>query len=121
VLSLTSSTASPAAISIDTVIAEELARILNETHADVRAHRNRDSDRFRRELAALEPQEDQLTDLLVAGSMDDAAYERSLRRIREQRSDLAQKLDEASELLDDAYPRPSIHFRTRETSQIAVG
>jgi site-specific DNA recombinase len=91
------------AIAIDTVIAEELARILNETHADVRAQRKRDSDRFRRELAALEPQEDQLMDLLVGGSIDDAAYKRKLQRIREQRADLAQKLEQASERLDDAH------------------
>lgn len=46
---------------------------------------------------------DQLTDLLMAGSIDDAAYERKLQRIREQRADLAQKLEEASERLDDAH------------------
>jgi site-specific DNA recombinase len=91
------------AIAIDTVIAEELARILNETHADVRAQRKRDSDRFRRELAGLEPQEDQLMDLLVGRSIDDAAYKRKLARIREQRADLAQKLEQASERLDDAH------------------
>ena len=91
------------AIAIDTVIAEELADTLNRSHAEVRAQRRRDSDRFRRELEALEPKEDQLTELLLAGTLDDAAYKKQLTRIREQRAVLARKLDEANEQLDASY------------------
>lgn len=91
------------AIAIDTVIAKELVEILDSSLADVRAQRKRDSARFQRELEALEPKEDQLTELLLAGTLDDAAYKKQLARIREQRADLAQKLEQASERLDDAH------------------
>lgn len=91
------------AIAIDTLIAEELLEILNRSHVEARAQRKRDAERFRRELAALEPQEDQLTDLLVAGSIDDVAYKRKRDRIREQRDELAQKLEQAVERVDDAH------------------
>lgn len=91
------------AIAIDIFIADELKDILSRSHVEVRAQRKRDSDRFRRELAALEPLEDQLTDMLMADSIDDAAYKRKLARIREQRADLAQKLEQGSERLDDAH------------------
>jgi site-specific DNA recombinase len=90
-------------IAIDTVIAEELLEILNRSHADVRAQRKRDSERFRRELAALEPLEDQLTDLLMAGSIDDTAYKRKRQRVREQRDELAQKLEQSNANLDEGY------------------
>jgi hypothetical protein len=75
------------AIAFDTVIADEIAAQLNESHVAVRAQRTRDSDRFRRELTALEPKEDQLTELLIGGTLDEAAYKRQLQRIREQRAD----------------------------------
>ena len=39
----------------------------------------------------------------MAGSIDDAAYKRKRDRIREQRAELAQKLEQASERLDDAH------------------
>jgi hypothetical protein len=41
--------------------------------------------------------------LLIAGSSDETAYTRKHDRIREQRADLAQKLEQASERLDDAH------------------
>lgn len=41
--------------------------------------------------------------MLVAGAIDDAAYKRKRQRIREQRADLAQKLEQSSERLDDAH------------------
>ena len=91
------------AIAIDTVIAKELVEILDSSHADVRAQRKRDSARFQRELEALESTEDQLIALLLAGTLDDAAYKKQIQRIREQRTDLAQKLEQASERLDDAH------------------
>lgn len=91
------------AIAIDTAIAEELLDILNRSHVDMRKQRRREADRFRCELAALEPQEDKLTDLLIGGSLDDGAYKRKLQRIREQRADLAQKLEQSSERLDEAH------------------
>ena len=93
----------PEAIAFDTVIADQVAAQLEESHAAVRAQRRRDSDRFRRELAALEPKEDQLMELLMAGTLDDAAYKRQLQRIREQRAELTRKLDEANERLDEEY------------------
>lgn len=91
------------AIAIDTLIAKEPVEILDTSHADVREQRKRDSARFERELEALEPKEDQLTELLLAGTLDDAAYKKQLARIREQRAELAQKLARASERLDDAH------------------
>jgi hypothetical protein len=39
----------------------------------------------------------------VAGTLDDETYKKQLQRIREQRTDLAQKLEQASERLDDAH------------------
>jgi site-specific DNA recombinase len=91
------------AIAIDTAIAEELLEILNRSNAEVRAQRKRDAERFRRELTALELKEDQLTELLLAGTLDEPAFKKQLQRVREQRTDLAQKLEQASERLDDAH------------------
>jgi hypothetical protein len=57
----------------------------------------------------------------MAGSIDEAAYKRKRDHIREQRDELERKLEQANERLDDAHGDRAIHFRTRETSQIAVG
>lgn len=48
------------AIAIDTAVAEELLEILNRSHLEARVQRRHDAERLRRELAAREPQEDQL-------------------------------------------------------------
>jgi hypothetical protein len=42
-------------------------------------------------------------DLLTAGTLDDAAFKKQLQRIRDQRTELTRKLDEANDRLDDAY------------------
>ena len=90
-------------VSFDGAIADELTKLLNEAHVAVKAQRKRDVDGFRRALLELEPGENRLFDLLTAGTLDDAAFKKQLQRIRDQRTELTRKLDEANDRLDDAY------------------
>ena len=110
------------AIAIDTAIAAELLEILNRSNVETRAQRRRDAERFRRELAALELKEDQLTELLLAGTLDEPAFKKQLQRIREERSDLCSEVGASQRAPPRrAHGDRTIHFRTRETSPIAVG
>jgi hypothetical protein len=61
-----------------------LTKLLNEPHVAVKAQRKRDADGFRRELHALELNENRLFDLLSTGTLDDAAFKKQLQRIRDQ-------------------------------------
>jgi hypothetical protein len=65
-------------IAIDVVIADELSRILNESHAATRAERRRESAKFQRELDDIDAVENNLFDALSSGVMDGAAYKRQL-------------------------------------------
>jgi len=135
-------------IAIDVVIADELTRILNESHAATRAERRRESANFERELEDINTDENKLFDLLSSGAIDEASYKRQLLRIRDRRGEAMHRLAKAKEDWDDAQLDTlrstlelaksakitwaarsvadqrrflEIHFRTRETSQIAVG
>ena len=89
-------------IAIDVVIADELTRILNESHATTRAERRRESAKFQRELEDIDVDENKLFDLLSSGVTDEASYKRQLQRIRDRRGEATRKLAKANEDLDDA-------------------
>lgn len=64
-------------IAIDVVIADELTRILNESHAATRAERRRESAKFQRELEDIDANENKLFDLLSSGTIDEPSYKRT--------------------------------------------
>ncbi len=90
-------------IAIDVVIADELTRILNESHAATRAERRRESARFQRELDDINTDENRLVDLLMARTLDEPSYKAQLQRIRDRRYAATRKLAKANEDLDDAH------------------
>lgn len=90
-------------IAIDVVIAEELTRILNESHAAVRSERRRETAKFQRELVDIDGNENQHFDLLSSGTLDDTSYKKQLQRIRDRRTEATLKLTKANEDLDDAH------------------
>ena len=89
-------------IAIDVVIADELTRILNESHAATRAERRRESAKFQRELDDINTDENRLVDLLMARTLDEPSYKAQLQRIRDRRDAATRKLAKANEDLDDA-------------------
>ena len=90
-------------IRIDEVIAERVAKALNDSHADLRASRRRKATRFKDQLAELEGREDRLYDDLSGGVLDDVAYRRQLQRLRDQRARCTEQLEAANEELDRTY------------------
>ena len=90
-------------IAIDVVIADELTRISNESHALTRAERRREGAKFQRELEDIDALENKLFDVLSSGAMDREAYQRQLQRVRDRRGEATRKLAKANEDLDDAH------------------
>jgi site-specific DNA recombinase len=90
-------------IRIDEVIAERVAKALNDSHADLRTTRRRKAAQFKQQLSDLEEREDRLYDDLSGGTLDEVAYRRQLQRLRDQRARCTEQLEAANDELDRTY------------------
>lgn len=91
------------AITLTPDIAAAIADGLNETHRAAMAAKARAADGFRAEVVALETKENRLFDLFAAGEVDRETYERQLARVRADRAERFERLQEAERDEDAKY------------------
>ncbi|MBS1983577.1 MAG: recombinase family protein [Bdellovibrionales bacterium] len=82
-------------ITIPPKLAEQIADALNETKLKMQDAIRKNIAKFRSGLKQLEGKEDQIFDLLMAGKIDQETHDRQIKRVRDERSDLTKKLDDA--------------------------
>jgi site-specific DNA recombinase len=90
-----------AEITIPDAVAAEVARVLRETHDAARAGRKREIAALKRAVEHVEKREDELTNRLLDGKLDDIVYARQQQRLASERQEAVDRLARASEHLDD--------------------
>jgi hypothetical protein len=108
-------------IATDVVIADELTRILNESHAAARTERRLESAKFQRELDDINTDENRLVDLLMARTLDEPSYKAQVQRIGIGVTRRPESWPWRARTWTTPTSRRSQHFRTREVSQNYVG
>jgi len=76
---------------------------MNKTRHKVIEARKREIDDYRDALTAFEAKEDQVSDLLIDGTLDPDTYKRQIERIRDERTHFTDQLERVNRDIDDAY------------------
>lgn len=90
-------------IDIDQSLADQIMEALNAAHQKLRESKKREIKEFSDALKRLEDREDELYSGRRANLMDDSQYARRLKKIRDERAQFTQLLEDANSALDGAY------------------
>ncbi|MBI1948626.1 MAG: recombinase family protein [Deltaproteobacteria bacterium] len=84
-------------------LADEISRVLRETHEVMRTERRREIGVLKRTVEDLQAREDKVVGLYVDGKLDDVTYQRQRDMLMSERHAALDRLSAASEDLDDKY------------------
>jgi site-specific DNA recombinase len=90
-------------ITISKELAEAIADVLNESHKQMLTLKKREVGNYRDGLAALEHDEDAVYTDLKKGLIDEAMFQRQIKRIRSERARFTDLLEQANASLDGSY------------------
>ena len=85
------------------VLADEVSRVLRETHDVVRTERRREIAALKKAIDELQAREDKVVALYVDGKLDDVAYARQRDMLLTEKHAAIDRMNAANEDLDDKY------------------
>ena len=84
-------------------LADEISRVLRETHEVVRVERRREIAALKRTVDDVQTREDKIVAMYVDGKLDDVTYQRQRDMLLTEKHAAMDRLSAASEELDDKY------------------
>lgn len=84
-------------------LADEISRVLRETHEVVRIERRREIAALKRTVDDVQAREDKIVAMYVDGKLDDVTYQRQRDMLLNEKHAALDRLSAASEELDDKY------------------
>lgn len=90
-------------ISITDDLAKDISNALDETHRRVQNARTREIEGYKAALVAIEDKEDEVYQDLKCGLLDDEAYQRQVKKVREERMRMTDLMAMAQKMIGGAY------------------
>jgi hypothetical protein len=91
-------------------LADEISRVLRETHEVVRVERRREIAVLKRTLEDVQARDDEIVAMYVDGKLDDVTYARQRDILLTEKHRAADRLSAANDELDDKYLATAIGF-----------